>query len=236
MKNTKTTQCRFQRTHLSRAATGAAAIATTATTLMTAHGEVVYSGARNLSTSSRIGEVFAEDIEQVDLDGMAPSEFTLSSFNTKGSDFHWMDTASHFAPIKDMTEAFYLARLPAGTLIGPASNFSTSPGGEVFIDNLTESTILSGFGDGIWAPASDGYLGFRFNPTGTQELYGWGHVSISDDATILTLKDWAYESSGAPIPAGVVPEPTTNLLVLTSLAVAAIWRRWIGGAGNNMSR
>jgi hypothetical protein len=92
----------------------------------------------------------------------------------------------------------------------------------VLIDNQTDFYPAS---ESHWNAGSDGYFGYRFNPSGSQEVYGWAHVVISPDRTLMTLVDWAYENTGAPINAGAIPEPTTSLLLAVSLTVAALWRR-----------
>lgn len=206
---------RLRRSGLSRAIIGATAVGSTGATLLTANAEIVYSGPRNLSTSSLLGIPFAEDVEPVNLDGAGGDEFSLRSFNTKGSDFHHLYDEGRFANFTPIG-GNEVRRLDAGETIGSEGIFvDGSPLAVPFIENTPNSQ---------WMAGTEGYFGYRFNPSGEQDLYGWGHVTISPDATILTLVDWAYENSGAPIQAGV-PEPCTSLLLMASLIVAALWRR-----------
>ncbi len=83
---------------------------------------------------------------------------------------------------------------------------------------------------------SNEYALFRFNP-GSGPLYGW--IELSGSVTkaagpnssygpLVTVQGWAYDTTGAPIPAGYVPEPDTFALTgLAALAFgAAGMRRW----------
>lgn len=79
----------------------------------------------------------------------------------------------------------------------------------------------NGFSDGV-----EGIMGFKFQP-GSTVLYGWAHIQFDLAANLTTITDWAYDDSGATIPAGVIPEPETAALGLAALALgAAGLRRW----------
>src|SRR4051812_39372809 len=96
------------------------------------------------------------------------------------------------------------AALAAGTLIGPASTFSTTydadlanqgtGAGNFTIDNVT---------------GNPQYVGVKFQlASGGPTYYGWIGVDITN-ATDLTgqVTGFAYDNTGAPIAAGAVPEP-----------------------------
>ena len=56
---------------------------------------------------------------------------------------------------------------------------------------------------------------------------GFTTISTQDYATMLTIHDWAYDDTGAVLPAGVVPEPASTGMGLGALALgAAGLRRW----------
>jgi hypothetical protein len=217
IKATNSSASRLRSSGLNRSIIGASALGSMGATLMTANAAIVPSGLRNLSTSTQIGDVFDPDVEPVNIDGVGVDEFSLYSFFSKGSDFHWLSNAApDFRPhtIEPIYGNSPTVRMAAGEIVGPSTPFSDYNTG-VFLDNQSSTE---------WTGGSNGYFGFRFNPTGSQNLYGWGRMSFSPDAKIMTLVDWAYENTGAPIKAGV-PEPTTGLLLLMSLFFAAFWRR-----------
>jgi hypothetical protein len=75
----------------------------------------------------------------------------------------------------------------------------------------------------------DFYMLFTFNPTGTQDLYGWLHLYGACGCGLDTvLVDMAYEDSGAFIETGASPEPATGIPTgLAALALGATGiRRW----------
>jgi hypothetical protein len=79
-----------------------------------------------------------------------------------------------------------------------------------------------------------GYAGFGFGDNDlTGPIFAWARVRVDVDATSakITVFEWAYEDSGAPIriaDTGAVPAPATPLLTLLGLGamgVAAYRRR-----------
>ena len=81
----------------------------------------------------------------------------------------------------------------------------------------------------------DFYLLFTFNPTGSQDLYGWIHLNgLSTNPcgcgpTLDTqLIDMAFDDSGAFVPSGSTPEPATFIPTgLGALALGATsLRQW----------
>ena len=85
--------------------------------------------------------------------------------------------------------------------------------------------------------AADPYMLFRFtggNPK--QAMFGWAQFSLSFPGNLsgpdVTLVDWAYETSGAKLPAGDTGTPEPSTLALTGLAALALGakglRRWRG--------
>lgn len=76
----------------------------------------------------------------------------------------------------------------------------------------------SGINDAQWAPGTTGYIGVEFN-TNTSPLFGWVQLSYNLDQSI-TVHDFAYESSGGAIGAGI-PEPATTVALAGLLAGSA---------------
>lgn len=88
-------------------------------------------------------------------------------------------------------------------------------------------------GNGTVGPGSflDKYIAFEFQDStaGNADRYGWALLSMTVGAGTgpdVTLQSYAYDDSGAEIPMGAVPEPSTAALAaLGALALGGV-RRW----------
>jgi len=74
-----------------------------------------------------------------------------------------------------------------------------------------------------------GFVGFRFND-GTNDLFGWAKFAVTGPGTLagITIFEWAYEDSGAPIQVGdtgAIPEPSSLAMWALGVAGLAAWRR-----------
>jgi MYXO-CTERM domain-containing protein len=112
-----------------------------------------------------------------------------------------------------------------GSIIGPL--VPVTDGGATFLAKHSGSGADFGaFRD----PNGTGFLGFN---TGRGD-YGWLRVMVSDAGSPnypneLEVLDYAYDTTGNPIPAGFTgaPEPGTSALAVLALGAAGItaWRR-----------
>jgi hypothetical protein len=112
------------------------------------------------------------------------------------------------------------AALAAGTIIGPDSMFANA-----------YDTDLANFGSGAGNFIVDNvagnpqYVGVRFQLADAgPQYYGWIGIDINN-APDLTgeITGFAYDNTGAPIPAGAVPEPAG--LALLALGAPFLLRR-----------
>ena len=200
--------------------------------LLTAQAALIYSGVQNVSITGIISEGSVDTLS-VDLDFAGGMDLSLSYLGHKSSietrfsnqvfdGVNFVRTPTRFVGSTG-TPGFGIAdKLAASTAVGPGSVFLADNGG---IPPVTQAGISDAGGQ--WAPGDTGYLGFLFNPTGSQVLYGWGQVSVSGDGQTMTLVDWAYDNSGAAISAGVAaaPEPTSAVLCLLGAASLTLRRR-----------
>lgn len=129
--------------------------------------------------------------------------------------------------------------------IDPVNDFtlsidSTDPYKPVSLTSLSGATITGGeisLGSEVGPGSSfisgrtgvaDGQHYYGFSLTDGSTLYGWLNVTRSGaDATLTgTVTEWAYETSGANITVGAIPEPASTAAVAALLAGSvAVWNR-----------
>lgn len=81
---------------------------------------------------------------------------------------------------------------------------------------------------GNFQAGETGYLGFRFtlgNDPGGTPLYGWMRLTLTANAPGGVIHDWAWDSTGAAILTGQVPEPSAPALAAAAFASLAWSRR-----------
>ncbi len=163
-------------------------------------------------------------------------------------------TAAYVTPTATLGD--YPAALAAGTPIGPGSTFDFQegngfgPGADQTIranrlideDHTQVDQVLGGLTAAQVAVPTNGpnfvglttsdvrYLGVKMdlNSTGLT-TYGWIGIRITDqDQALGDVVGYGYETSGGPINAGDVPEPTTILSALIGGLIMTgffLWRR-----------
>ena len=104
--------------------------------------------------------------------------------------------------------------LPSGTLVQSSLDYSTA-------STITGSSAHMGTGLDQFAANNSGFLGFSFDP-GDGVKYGWARVTFLNSGPSGTLHEWAYDSTGASLEAGTVPEPSTYALLLGVMALAFV--------------
>lgn len=219
-----TSSSRLRKSGLRRSLIGASAIGSMGAALQTANAKIVYSGIQNISTTTAL-VVDEPDIKPVTLSSQSNkgADFNLESLHSsKGNDWHSLSSYprfDHFTPIVDASRSFFVGRLEKGDIIDSQRVFAD--------ENYSVVEIKSTALDSQWSDVNEGYFGYRFDALGWPPNYGWGRLTFSEDLKVMTLVDWAYEDTGAPIQAGAgqIPEPVTGLLLSASLAFAAFWRR-----------
>jgi hypothetical protein len=197
-------------------------------------------------------------IDKNDTNGGSPSEnpFPINVFDTFATNGTLQNNTFDAAYVVNGPQGSYPAALSAGDLIGPASSFDFQEGDnfqgtgmtirtnrlidedagqcdEVFLGLTAAQTY-----DPISPPNFIGlggevrYLGVRMNfqSAGPVE-YGWIGIRITDEVNATgEVVGWAYETSGAPIRAGQLPEPGSFVTALMGLLTAGcfLWRRLFG--------
>jgi hypothetical protein len=75
---------------------------------------------------------------------------------------------------------------------------------------------------GPWCGISNGYMGLQFEIDGSTH-YGWARLTVEEASPSAILHEWAYESlAGVGLNAGVVPEPSTIILLSVGAVVVGL--------------
>jgi hypothetical protein len=114
----------------------------------------------------------------------------------------------------------------------PPASRSVAGGGLAFSSCITSGYPRCHTVNGTLFNSTDRYLLFRFTGGNLPHpLYGWAELSISltggdhsgfPNGPDVTLVDWAYNLSGAEIPAGDTGTPEPSTLALSGLAALAL--------------
>ena len=184
--------------------------------------DIVYSGPVNINVPSTTSGIYINLVTGV---------FGTTPASAPGWDLNiWGSTSNNF-----------WANNSAGPMDGVISNF-TGGASATLVDNLPLGTIV----DGSWTysrssgsetsgatafnlGSSNNYIGFRFLNEATGQVdFGWAHFQLgaTQGGQPRTLIDFAYENTGASIPVGAVPEPTTTALLGMMAAGALGLRAW----------
>lgn len=100
------------------------------------------------------------------------------------------------------------------------------------------SVVSTGFGSSGGASShfppfvngASSYIGFQLVLEDATVANGWARVTLQNDNTPGIVHEWAFESTGAAIAVGQIPEPSHTALSLLGLAALAMRRRrrWNG--------
>lgn len=179
---------------------------------------IVYSGLRNIPIPTT-------------LDGVYLDADTGATSNSPGSGW---DINFFFGGVAIAASAdFQPARTGPGNQ-DPVQRFDADT---LIVSTLQYTSGETGSSTHLGAPGNfqdgqSGYLGFRFLPNssspGATPLYGWMRVTLTANTSGAFIQDWAYETTGAPIAAGQVPEPGVPILALPAAAWLVFCRRGCG--------
>jgi len=161
---------------------------------------------------------------------MSVADFGIGNFrivNNSGSDastfgvFNLLNGSSSSSFVQGKPSASFQIgpTLATGYFFGASSRYRA-----VLNDGSAQGYANNGFEDGV-----PGRFGFEFVSGGTTK-YGWAELQVDySGPSQLTISEWAYEESGAPILLGTiapVPEPGSGAgLALLAMGAAGIRRR-----------
>lgn len=186
-----------------------------------ANADIVYSGLLNISvptTNGAGGIYFDLTMPGVSFtpsgSGLGPAEglntllpgWDVNFYRSGAGNLRWYYNTGALAVFNGTS----VAALGAGVTVDGSSALGT------FQALNTEFTGVTAF------------MGVRFLDAGSNPLYGWIRVNGGPTQGFpATIVDWAYESSGAGIATGAVPEPSSLALGFLAAGAAGVaaWRR-----------
>ena len=181
-------------------------------------------------------------LDKNDFNGASPGEnlFPIQVFDTfpaNSTPLNNTFSAGYVTPTATVGD--YPAALLAGTTIGPGSTFDfqeadnfqgtgkTIRANRLIDEDATQADqILGGLSAAQVQVPTNGpnflglggnvrYLGVRMGLNGFPDTYGWIGIRITNEADATgEVVGWAYDTSGAPINAGAIPEPGMGLFGL----------------------
>jgi hypothetical protein len=159
--------------------------------------------------------------------------FFSQNVGVYGRGKHGTDIQIHAGP-----KSFAVAS-PAGATFDRVAGAKLGTQGDVAFTFLSSAVRDQGHFTNF--NTTDDYLLFRFAGGHlSRDVYGWAQLEVSFapggpfvGGPQVTLVDWAYDTSGAQIPAGDTGTPEPSTFVLTGLAALALgakglraWRRY----------
>jgi hypothetical protein len=193
--------------------------------LPTLSAAVVYSGEQNLTVAWDDLEGIYVNFATGETATAYPADFddspwvnlTLGGYGLFNSELikPWATTAGAVYDPEETTD--YYLNLQQGELIDSAGSFLESAWGSQYHVGLVGET-------GKFILGESGLFGFEFQEeAGGPVYYGWLRFTPDND-DVGTLVDWAFnDTAGEGIQAGLVPEPSSA--VLLTLACGALVRR-----------
>lgn len=123
--------------------------------------------------------------------------------------------------------AVYTPVLPSGEGINSEDSFAAGAGSM----GISVAISVLGFpyysyNTGNWLNVNEGYMGFRLT-VDKDHFYGWMRLSMSDDASMITIHDYAYENAAN--------QPIFTGQVATAIETAAIEDAQIFSSGKQIT-
>jgi hypothetical protein len=188
---------------------GAVAVTAIASVMaaMPAHASIVYSGPVSIAIPDDFDGIYFNLVTGAG--GSAPmADWDINpytaAFSPDGFHLWGATTQTWFSSSGSISGPYPLA---AGTSIGGAATAFFRPGGGTNVGSQVTLNAPNLFG-----------VRFTNEAAGNAINFAWIEITFGDTASQRAITGWAYDSSGAAIVAGVVPEPGTYALMLAGLA------------------
>ena len=126
-----------------------------------------------------------------------------------------------FQPVRAGTGSLdAVLNLSEGSTVGGSSTFSTFvqlSGPNAGLPGYGGSQTHMGGGAGQFTSGTEGYLGFRLNGS----YYGSMRVVLTNNGSGAAIKDWAYDTSGAPVVVGAIKQVGQDIIISSGFTLAS---------------
>ncbi len=177
------------------------------------HAALVYSGIQNISISSTFDSTYI-DVDAATSGTSQNLGWDIDAF-FGGEAF---GNSASFQPVRTSTSVSSpVVSLELGDLVDAADFFAAAEAGSTTHIGPLPNQFATGVTD---------YLGFRLTTnTGAGPYYGWMQVNFSNTGSAGSIIDWAYDTSGAGITVGTIPEPSATALLGLATSITLLGRR-----------
>jgi hypothetical protein len=177
------------------------------------HAALVYSGFQNISISSTFDSTYI-DVDAVTSGTSQNPGWDIDAF-FGGEAF---GNSANFQPVRETASASSaVLSLELGDLVDAADFFAAAEAGSTTHIGTLPNQFASGVTD---------YLGFRLTTnSGAGPYYGWMRVNFSNTGNAGSIIDWVYDTSGAGINVGAIPEPSAAVLLGLATSLTLLGRR-----------
>ena len=134
-----------------------------------------------------------------------------------------------FQPVRSGTgSSSPILNLAAGVTVGSGSTYSTftwdhdNNPATAPVPGYGGSQMLTGLG-GNFTAATEGYIGFKLytDATYTTANYGSMRVILTNNTSGAYIKDWAYDTSGAPVVVGAIKQVGQDIVLSSGFTLAS---------------
>ena len=187
----------------------AIAAAASAAMVSSASATIIYSGPQNISIPS-------SQSQSIDLDLNGIDDIKLENYVFGNGPYQGVAVNFNPGQVVGFVSGFYVyaKNMTVGDIVGPASVGPSFTGVMAYGANEPNAQFQN---------VTDGLVGFSF-PSVANTDFGWVRVDVDDANSTFVIKDWAFDDSGAPIGAGIVPEPASLGLLALGAAGLACYR------------
>ncbi len=187
------------------------------------HSQIIFTEIAPDSVVTGLISPATGDAYFLDMDNNGTDDYELVKVTDPSWDFAYMQSGGTTPGMNEVIASMgagirEVHHLDSGDVIDAAGPWELVTGGNLqFVSDFLALPPPTG----LWVGEADGYFGVRFDSLGTT-YYGWARFGIASDNSTMTIKSYAYESSGGSIVAGNYPVAITPCLAPTALNATSI--------------
>jgi hypothetical protein len=182
-----------------------------------AEAALIYSGPQNIPIPFTFDGVYLNPLS------MATAFAEPASFDTEP----WINFG--FGGVDVSNGALLQPVVQAGLVLENVTALSLVDSSRSFTPGASASSTHLGGSPAHFTAGVTGYVGFAFQPAVSGPThYGWAEVVFRDNGTPGAVVSWTYEDvPNTTVSVGVIPEPTTSLLLGSLALLCSRRRRWL---------